>query len=119
MKTPLRHVQKCPSTPLQDENCCICGLVDTWKAIDRVPGHKVVGPKVASLVDDYLDANPSLERMFTEAIGSKIMDATAMEHALIPLRCQLAKLLAGQGVIPSTEPVAGAEYSTPIRGHPV
>ena len=85
MKNPLRgsRVDKLPA--LQDPDCCVCGLVDTWKTLDRVPGHKVLGQQVAALIDSYFDTSPVVEQMLLAAIGSNKVNSDILEEAVLPL----------------------------------
>ena len=102
-RTPLRHRHSEPLPPLEDPKCCTCGLVDTWKVLDRFPQHKLLGPQVATLIDAYFDSNPLVERMLVAGIGSKSVNADIREEALVPLRCQPASILGRDGRSPDTE----------------
>ena len=113
--TPLRPRDSKPLPALEDPNCCICGLVDTWKVLDRIPAHKTLGPRIAQLIDSYFDLNPTVEQMLVAGIGSSKVNSECLEEAIFPLRCQLAALLAVGGALPDTEPVASGCCTTPIR----
>ena len=116
-KTPLRPSEASPRPALQDPACCVCGVVDTWKAIDRVPQNKVVGQSVAALIDSYFDDNPVVERMLIAAIGSDKVNPEILENAILPLRGMLAGLLASESGPPDISEIKTDTCSTPIRAH--
>ena len=57
-KDALRPVPRKSVPALTTADYCIRGLVDAWKTLARVPGHKTVGRRVAELLDQYFVANP-------------------------------------------------------------
>ena len=43
----LRPAAQEPTPALYDVKACLCGLVNTWETMEKVPGHKAVGPTLA------------------------------------------------------------------------
>ena len=116
MKDQLRPKQEKPVPALYDDKACLCGLVNTWECMDKVPGHKSVGPRVATVIDKYLDANPDLETEIFQAIGHKDADSSVISDKLDPLRHLLAEELSSDlHGTPSIEQVKGESCSTNVR----
>ena len=40
-------------TPLHDPNAVVGGMVDIWKSMHKVLGHKVIGPRIAAAIDAF------------------------------------------------------------------
>ena len=57
MVTPLRPAMKPQKPALMDEAACVCGLVNCWEATRKISGHRTVGPKIALIIDAFLDSN--------------------------------------------------------------
>ena len=127
-KVPLRQQPDKRVPALFDEKACVCGLVNTWECMDKLPGHKVIGPALTKIIDAYLDQNPKLEADVFDAIGKdqpaadehgrpQESIAAQLSRRIEPLRERVARGLATRGTPPSGAKVANRECSTEIRAH--
>ena len=95
MTNQLRPPQCKPIDALFDEKACVCGLVNVWETIKKVPGHKQVGQELASVMDKFFDtdAGAVLEKDIFDAIGSDNADCDDLIERLSPLRQLMAQTL--------------------------
>ena len=41
-----------------------------WTSIGKVPGHKQVGPRIASVIEHFLNTRPQIQEKIIAAIGA-------------------------------------------------
>ena len=116
LEDPVRPKDEERLPALYDEKACVCGLVNTWESMGKLPQHKALGPQLAAVIDKFLDGNKVLERDIFQSIGADKVDVPALSARLEPLRHLLAEELSARGT-PSISEVEAATCSASIRGH--
>ena len=84
------------------------GMVDIWKSIHKVFGHKVIGPRIAAAIDAFFADHLHAMETLLSAVGDTHVDHDAMDDMLAPLH-------SGAAVPPVLASCANAQ--TPATGH--
>ena len=113
--TPLRPPTEVAPDPLYNPATCVGGLVDSWKSVQRVPGHFAVGQAMGNIMQEYFDASPSVEQELFSAIGRDDVDPLRMDALLATLRDSIAGALSTDGKPIDQKPVSTDLYDTNIR----
>lgn len=117
MIAPLKGQPEQPIPPIENEECCLGGLSDTWKSTAKVPGHALVGQKVSEALDAALESEElaGFEDFLIDSIGTEGVDSSKLEGPIGQLRQVVANTISEPNNPVSTEPVKQNGCSTSIR----
>ena len=117
MGLPLRGIHKAVLDPMYNPATCVGRLVDSWTAVNKVPGHKHVGHLVSDLMDRYFDVHPDLEDTLYQSIGSDNADVAKLETQADELRLALAQLLSTTDTPVCVDLMDTGDCTSCVRAH--
>ena len=88
---PLRNVATEDLGPLYSLQTCVGGFIDTWKSVQRIPGHFTTGAVIAQIMETFLVQHPPIEPKIFVAIGRDDIDPEHMEQRIDPSDKKLRK----------------------------
>ena len=83
--------------------------------MDKAPGHKIIGPAIAAIIDAFRDSNAAIEENIFKSIGADTADPQALSQMIESLRGHIANGLSTNGRAPSTAETATADRTSTIR----